>query len=541
MVVHWRRVTVLFILAHLVSLPALATTEFTLQLRWFHQFQFAGYYMAQEKGYYEEAGLDVTLREGGEDTLKPVDDVLTGEADFAISNSGVVIQYMAGQPVVALAAIMQTSPMAWIVRKDSSIFSPLDLAGKRLMLMPPPESAELLAMLRREGINLDELELIPTTLDINDLVRGEVDAYDGYATNEPYHLTEQGVDYRLIRPGDYGVNFYNDVLIADEALVEEKPHKVAAFVDASLRGWRYALENIEESVDLIRERYAVEKSRAHLLFEAREMKSLIMPELVELGHMNPARWESIAQDYVALGLAEGPIDLSSFLYQREKSQDLTWIYRIVTMTVLGLLAVSFVAMRFANLNRKLLKEAAARETIETQLREKQSELYRLANTDQLTGVWNRLKFEEVAEEELQRCRRYQSPLSLLYVDLDHFKEINDEHGHHVGDAILSGVARLLDRKLRQSDRLFRWGGEEFLILTPHIDLEQACILAEKLRRLIASSALYGDISVSASLGVATLSDDDSLDALIRRADEALYRAKERGRNTVVREGLGNAG
>lgn len=524
---------VTFVLVNLVNVPAHSATEFTVQLRWYHQFQFAGYYMALEKGYYDEAGLDVTLLQGSSDTLKPLDLVLEGKVDFAISNSGVVIERMKGKPVVALAAIMQTSPMVWIVLEESNIYTPLDLSGKRLMLMPPPESAELLAMLLQEGINPDQLELIPTTLDINDLVRGDVDAYDGYISNEPYYLTKQGIDYRLLEPRNYGVNFYNDVLITREDLVQRKPREVEDFVSASLRGWEYALNNIEETVDIIRDRYTVEKSRDHLLFEAYELKALIMPELVELGHMNPARWQNIASSYISLGFAVGPVKLEGFLFEPVTVKDLTWLYRVIGFTVVVLIAISFVAMRFARLNRKLRNEAAARMSVEEQLRKKQQQLFYMANSDQLTGVWNRFKLERVGNDEILRSRRYRYPLSLLFLDLDDFKEINDEHGHHVGDKLLKSVAKLLGENLRQSDRLFRWGGEEFLILAPHTGPEQARELAEKLRKIIASTQFPYECSVTVSIGVATLCGEEDLEGLIRRADKALYHAKEQGRNRIV--------
>lgn len=193
-----------FALAALGSATAVAEREFRLQLRWAHQFQFAGYYMAKELGYYREAGLSVEIIEGGPHAIEPVSSMLAGDADFAISNSGVVIQRMEGKPVVALAAITQTSPIVWIVRADSGIHSPLDLDGRRLMLMPPPESAELLAMLRQEGIDIDQLDLVRTSFDLSDLIKGRVDAYDGYSTNEPWYLRQAGVGYHLIRPRDHG-------------------------------------------------------------------------------------------------------------------------------------------------------------------------------------------------------------------------------------------------------------------------------------------------------------------------------------------------
>lgn len=515
------------------SVSAQAQTSFTLQLRWVHQFQFAGYYAARELGYYEEAGLDVTLREGvKEDSRQPVEALLAGEVDFAVGNSSVVIERLAGRPLVALAAIMQTSPMVWIVRADSDIHTPLDLPGKRVTLMPPPESAEMLAMLKRESIDLDRLQLVPSSLSIEALIEGRVDAYDGYATNEPWYLEQQDTAYRLIRPRDYGINFYNDVLLTREELVREKAAEVEAFLQASLRGWAWALGNLEEAVDLVHRHYAKDKTREHLLFEASEAKQLIMPQLVQIGHMNPDRWRVIADHYRELGMASGELDMEDFLYSGETDYDLTWLYWLAVAAIVCLCLVSLITMRFASLNRHLRAEAEARRRAERQLKEKHDALAVLASTDALTGLWNRARFSEVAADEIQRARRYDYPVSLLFLDLDEFKRINDCFGHSAGDRVLVDLAELLRGQLRDSDTLGRWGGEEFLVLAPHVGLDEAARLAEKLRQAVAAANLYPEGGGSVSIGVATLAEGESLDALLHRADTALYSAKTGGRNRV---------
>lgn len=511
---------------------ATAGDRLRLQLRWLHQFQFAGYYMALEKGYYRDAGLDVEILEGGPQALKPVDAILSGRSDFAISNSGVVIERMAGKPVVALAAIMQTSPIVWIVRADSGIRTPADLAGKRLMLMPAPESAELLITLRREGIDMGQLNIQPTSFDPQDLIDGRTDAYDGYISNETYWLAQRGVDYRLINPREYGVNFYNDVLVTREQLLRDRPKRVAAFVQASLKGWQYALEHQEESIQLIRRRYAPGKSLEHLRFEADALRKLIMSDLVQLGHMNPGRWDAIANSYVQLGMAPGPVNLSGFLYSEHLEQDNRTLYLGGAIALLVILLMGTVALRFAALSRALQREINRRQDTEQQLLTSNATLERLANTDRLTGLWNRLKFEEVAQQEVGRAERYGYPLSLVFFDIDHFKEINDRHGHEIGDQVLCRLADRVREHLRDSDSLCRWGGEEFLILMPHTDQQQARQLAEKLRELISASPLLERQPISASFGIAQLQPGELLRDLVRQADTALYRAKQLGRNRV---------
>jgi len=440
---------------------------------------------------------------------------------------------MAGKPVVALAAIAQTSPMVWIVRADSEIQSPLDMAGKRLMLMPPPESAELLAMLIAEGVDKDQIDLVPTSLNIDDLIDGTINAYDGYSSNEPYYLNQRGLDYRLIQPRDYGVNFYNDVLITRESLVEKRSAEVEAFRDATLKGWQFALNNIEETAAFIQEHYAPNKSLDHLIFEGKKLRELIIPELVEIGHMNPGRWETIGNFYRELGMTEGSMDLDRFLYSRQAEPDLAMQFRIAATALLVLALMSLVLFHFVRLNHRLRQEADRREEVEQELRNQQRQLYRLANTDNLTGLWNRKKFEEVAEKEIWRSHRYKHPLSLIFFDLDHFKIINDRYGHEIGDKVLREVAQSLRGVIRQSDCLCRWGGEEFLVLAPHSTLEDAVELAEKLRRAAMEIRISPNDFLSVSLGVAELHDKETIFQLIRRADQALYAAKSKGRNCVV--------
>ena len=528
-----RLVVLASFLAILLSPSQLAAAEpLKLQLRWLHQFQFAGYYMALEKGYYRQAGLDVEILQGGPHAPKPIDVLLAGEVDFAISNSGLVITRMEGEPVVALAAIMQTSPIVWIVRADSGIYSPHDLAGKRVMLMPHPESTELLITLAREGIDLNRLEVQQTSFNLQDLIDGKTDAYDGYSTNEPFWLKQQGVDYRLIIPREYGVNYYNDVLATRQAVLDQRPQDVEAFVQASLAGWQYALDHIEESVQLIHRHYAPNKSLEHLRFEAEELKKLIMPELVQLGHMNPGRWETIARNYAELGLAKGPVELDGFIYSQQPTTDYRLLYRVLAGSLLSLLVLAGVALRFAHLTRRLRHEIELRRLAESELLNSNQQLEIMANTDLLTGQLTRRKFEEVVNKEIKRAERYGFPLSLVFLDIDHFKQINDEHGHEVGDRVLSAMAWRIKAQLRESDSLCRWGGEEFIVLMPHIDLDQVCALAEKLRAMLAATPLIDDIQVTASFGVAQWQPGQDLGTLMQRADKMLYRAKQLGRNRV---------
>jgi len=175
-----------------------------------------------------------------------------------------------------------------------------------------------------------------------------------------------------------------------------------------------------------------------------------------------------------------------------------------------------------------------RERIIQELEATKAELTRQANFDFLTEIFNRRHFMSLARNEFARARRYRHPLSLIMIDIDHFKKINDSFGHEAGDTVLREMALTIKDKLRQSDIPSRFGGEEFVILLPETSLEQALIVAEKIRldleRLRLGAAA---IRLTASLGVAGLENDiENLDELLRQADQAMYRAKREGRNRV---------
>jgi diguanylate cyclase (GGDEF)-like protein len=157
-------------------------------------------------------------------------------------------------------------------------------------------------------------------------------------------------------------------------------------------------------------------------------------------------------------------------------------------------------------------------------------MHRLAHTDPLTGVSNRRSLYAALRREMEAARRYGRPLSVILFDLDHFKLLNDTYGHNQGDAALRRVANTARAALRASDHLGRWGGEEFIVLAPETDLQQAAHLAERLREAIALDRPPGLPPLTASFGIASCRPEDSPEDLLRRADDGLYRAKAGGRN-----------
>lgn len=497
-----------------------------LQLRWLHQFQFAGFYAALQQGYYQEAGLDVTILEAHPHE-SAVDVVTRGEAEFGVHGSDLVVERAKGRPVRALAAIFQHSPMILLARQDRGIDSLHDLANRRLLL--GPDAAELAAYLKSEGVPY-QLPRTHQSFDLKALLEGDVDAMPAYSTDEVFLMERSGLAYSQFSPRAAGIDFYGDVLFTSDEELKQHPDRVRRFVEASLRGWYYALSHREEMARLIYNQYSRRHSLEHLLFEAEQVRRLMTPELVEIGHMNPGRWRHIADTFAELGMMPANYPLDDFLPPREgPAQDYTRYYLILGSSLLVVALAVWISLYFSRLNRALRREVSERQRL-------QEDLERLANTDSLTGLPSRRFFMNQLASELARRQRYGHPLSLLMLDLDHFKQINDQWGHAVGDDALRLFADSVQCCLRTQDVAGRLGGEEFAILLPETGENVARPVAERIRARMEHAAIstpQGNCTATVSIGVTEAVDGDDLESLLHRADEALYAAKQGGRNRVV--------
>jgi PAS domain S-box-containing protein len=385
----------------------------TLQLKWRHQFQFAGYYVAQTEGFFAEEGLHVSILEGGPG-ISVADRVASGEADFGVLASELVLERINGKPLVLLAVIMQHSPRALLVRTDSNISAPSHLAGRNIVLNQY-EQAEFLAMFLREGISPDRLNILPkdeTTMDR--LIQGDIDAMNGSVGNQPFTLQELGVPVRLIRPINYGIDFYGDCLFTSEQMDRRHPELVDAFRRASLRGWEHAMANVDLTIETIQARFATAKSRDHLRYEADALRTVILPELVEVGHVNPGRLARIAKSYADLRLA--PLDsgdrLEAFTWSAHRESVPTragWLLKIATVT---LVLVAAIACGVVLLNRRLAH------TVKNRTSELQRVNLRLQ--ERITAHERALAALEESEERLRELARFpeQSPNPVMRVDSD---------------------------------------------------------------------------------------------------------------------------
>jgi len=302
---------------------AVAADRVTLQLRWDHQFQFAGYYAALWKGYYQQAGLDVDILSGFTPEKTNIDTlaaVATGRADFGIGAADILTARDRGLPLVILASVFQRSPVAFYAPADTHLTSPVDLLRLRVgRKIGDATDVEMQAMLRAEGIDPGKVPAYPTHFGVSDLLAGNVDVVPDYILSAEWTARQSGLQLAILKPSSYGIDFYGDSLFTRQQLVDDKPDMVWRFTQASLKGWRYAMKHAYEMSDQIAWEYRrilpVKDFADFNRFQAGEIKSLMQYPLVEVGHTNPQRWhEMLTHLHDAQVVSRADVDMDQLIF-----------------------------------------------------------------------------------------------------------------------------------------------------------------------------------------------------------------------------------
>ena len=299
--------------------------KITIQLSWFDQFQFAGYYMAKEKGFYKELGLDVEIKpfEFGIDIPKEVSD---GKIDFAVGRETLILERTKNRNIVALYALFQATPLILISTKESGINTINDFSNKKIMTTIDDSSeVSLKAMIISNKVKVEDLNFLKHTHNINDLLNKNTDVISAYISKAPFQLNQKSVEYNIFDPKKFGFDMYSDMLYTSENLINRDLNAVLLFKKASLKGWEYAYSNIQESADLIYKKYNSEKlTKAELIYEGRELKKLSYFKTANLGEIKKDKIQRIYDLYNLMGLIDTPIDLEKFVFDLNNLKNLTF-------------------------------------------------------------------------------------------------------------------------------------------------------------------------------------------------------------------------
>jgi ABC-type nitrate/sulfonate/bicarbonate transport system substrate-binding protein/signal transduction histidine kinase len=315
----------ILLLLSITNLYANGLEKISLQLQWKHQFEFAGFYAAKEKGFYKDAGLDVEFIEFGENT-DIVAEVLSGNANYGVTYSSVIADYYNGKPLVLLANFFKQSPLVLVTQEE--IKTLLDLKNKKIMgVSKNINHLSLLAMLDKAGVKHSDITEVPTNFSMNDFIEKKVDAVSIFTTNELYLLTKKNIKFNLFDPLSYGAKYYDENLFTTKQEVLNHPQRAKKFRDASIKGWAYALEHQKEMVDIILKKYNTQnKSKESLLFEAKHTYQIMLPDIHNVGSIDINLIKTIADSFAQSGFIKNfkSRDIESFIFDFENYQlDLT--------------------------------------------------------------------------------------------------------------------------------------------------------------------------------------------------------------------------
>lgn len=295
-----------------------------LQFMWLNQFEFAGFYVAKEKGYYKDLGIDVEFVKY-DPNVNIVKKVLDREVDFGMTSSSLVIDKGKGKNVVLLGTIFQSSPLILLALKKSNFHSIKDIKNKTLMITNDQKMfVTLQSMLTANHMLIKDLNIIEHSFNVDDLINKKTDLMLAYITNEPYILKQKGYESKIFYPKDYGFDFYEELIFTSKELAKKDPKLVNDFFKASIKGWEYAFNNIDEVAKLIYKKYNPQnKSLDSLIYEANEMKKLVFDKNGKIGTVSENKINLIINTYKLMGYIKSEINLDEFIFKYDTGNILT--------------------------------------------------------------------------------------------------------------------------------------------------------------------------------------------------------------------------
>ena len=316
-------ILIIGIVSIVVFLPKALPQKTTLvplkiSLNWLHQAQYAGMYVAKEKGFYQELGLDPTFIEYDSAT-SPIDMLKNGQSDFISIHASDLFRFIDdGIAIKAIAAINETSPYALISLEESNIKTPTSFTGKNLGIKGGTDEGLYLynILLKEFNINPNTVKFVSTSFDttiVEDLMSKKVDLIDMYRTDQLYLFDQQGIKYNLIKPELFGYQSYGDIIVTTNKYIEDNPKIVADFVQATITGWQYALDHQDEAVDLtlkyVTNKYYQDKNYESFILSQSE-PLIRSSKMAKIGDMNYLIWRRQKDFFFKNGIIKNNIDVS---------------------------------------------------------------------------------------------------------------------------------------------------------------------------------------------------------------------------------------
>ena len=497
----------------LIALTTVCSAEnVTIHLKWYHKYQFAGYYAAIKQGYFEQEGYNVSLIEGGPHN-NHLHQLMNNSSQYAVVGSEALNSLALGSPIVIVASIFQHAPEVLMTLKSNKVKHISEFKNKTLMLADSSISGQIEAMLLKNDLAPGKYTKFNYDGDVKKLADGSVFAMYGYVSNEPYQLHQLGYEVDIFTPQDYGINFYGDNLATTKSELDNNPKRVASIRRAVIRGWNYAIEHPEEIIDYILALDSINPlpyNKEHQMYEAQETIKLINSNQFPIGHSSPDRWVAMLDTFN--NVTGGQAVYSPDTVYNEFHRDTSWVKHVLLTGLIGIIII--------------LALYAWNRTLRTKLSKAVKSLNKVAFEDTLTGMQNRsammLHFEDCR-------RRNKTNMFIAIIDISGLQKINRLKGFKEADNVIKGVAQsILDSTFKNSQSYSLYGGKFSIIATASRQEE----FTQKINTLVKH---ISSLNEGIHLHSGAINLDFSLDnsGLTTRTELALQHAKDTNSEYLV--------
>ncbi|MTI67890.1 MAG: GHKL domain-containing protein [Firmicutes bacterium] len=476
--------------------------DLILQLRWNHQFQFAGYYVAKWQGFYKKEGLNVEIKSGftkdGE-VLSATEEVSKERADFGIGAVDILINQNNNKFSV-VSSVFQRSAVEYFMLEDTKYnsivdFTKLKTARRKNDLL----DIELKAMLKSEGIKPDNSNYLNENVEfsVNDLVKGKYDVIPGYLGTISFYAEKKGIDLNVIKPVEYGIDFYGDSLFTRRDFALKNPELVEKFRKASMRGWAYALDHPIEVSKKISQRFDI-KSKSYNEFleynkyQAQKVIDLTFYPVVEIGNMNPYRWEKMHAILKQLNLVNGNLDLKNFLFDYQEivnKKTNRFVKGIIFFSIITLIiTIIFFLFNLTKRNKKLKKEIQERKQVEKMYKHELRE-----NKRKEALIIYQARMAAMGEMIANIAHQWRQPLNSLGLILENIKD-----AYNYNELDTNYLHNSLDKSRNLIDKMSETIDDFRYFLNPNNNKEKF-IVYEKVKSvldLIEEKIKYNNIKIT---------------------------------------------
>ena len=526
-----RRKCLIQVIQLLACIPALfayavanaGSDSIKLQISGLPQFQFAGFYVAQEKGFYRDEKIELQIIPGTKNNQTLIQNVLDQKADFGIGNASLALASLEGKRITVVADIFQKSANVLLTKPQigNELFT---LKEGQLILQSVTQVPEIYAYLMGQGLSFRDVEHIDVKDEINpvsDFVSGKARAISISLLDDFFVREKMQTPFSIVNPSNLGVNFYGDSLFTTTDFAQQNANLVQRFVSASVRGWKYALDNPDYAIEVLLKTEQIKRNAAELKIEAEQVRELIGAQTRPIGEINLERWQRIAQFYLQTNLVSPVKTLSPhFVFNEHPNSSVA--SSLFSSPITYVLIALFLFGGFLYLHAKT-KRKTAEATLDT------PDLPQAQTLDPIEVISSRHSLLSNLKQAVHRADQSKAHFILFFIEFGNLRELLKANEGLSEKLILTAFTMRIKEGLMEGDILTRQAQDEFALIVGWVDSAVVALeVVEALRTRIQAPLLINNVAVMLSIrmGFAVYQvDADTSEELMKIAARGMFREK----------------